>query len=215
MREVPFADPDVDETPAFLAPDLDEPERVDRAKRPGRRDRPHRLLQDENDDPAFVLPAAGSGERALRRRERRRSLARRNGGIAVAALVALAVVLAVVVHPWSGGKETAKQAAPAALPATLPSSVVLVQQDTQRAAASITLLVGDPSGRGGRVVFIPPATMNEIPSYGLDSVGKALALGGPSLLQVTIENLVGVGLPPAVTVNDPTLAAAVQPAAPL
>jgi hypothetical protein len=92
---------------------------------------------------------------------------------------------------------------------------VLVQQDAQRTATSITLLVADSSGHGGRVVFVPPATMSEIPSYGLDSVGKALQLGGPSLLQVTVENLVGVGLPPAVIVNDQTLATAFRPAGPI
>src|SRR4051812_5744512 len=153
MREVPFADPDVDEAPAFLAPELDEQDRVDRRRKP------HRLLPDAgDDDPAFVLPPAGSGVRAVRRRERRRSLVRRNAGVIVVGLLVLAVLLALVIRPWSGGSEHAHKQAPAGLPATLPSSVVLVQQDAQRAASSITLLVADPSGRGGRVVFVPPAT---------------------------------------------------------
>src|SRR6476646_4603840 len=163
MREVPFADPDVDEAPAFLAPDIDE---IDGGARTAdRRRRPHRLLEKSaDDDPRFVLPPAGTGARATRRRERRRSVFRRNAGITVLAVLILAVLVMRVARPWSGGKDSTKQAAPAGLPATLPSSAVLVQQDALGAAGSITLLVANPSGRGGRIVFVPPATMSEIPS---------------------------------------------------
>jgi hypothetical protein len=57
--------------------------------------------------------------------------------------------------------------------------------------------------------------MTEVPSFGLDAVGKSLGLGGPALLQVTLENLLGVRLPAAVVVGDAQLAGFVQPAGPL
>src|SRR5205823_4379899 len=90
-----------------------------------------------------------------------------------------------------------------------------VQQDAQGGAVSVTLLVANPSSGGGHVVFVPPGTMTEIPAFGLDGVGKALSLGGPSLLQVTLENLLGVPLRPAAVVGDAQLTGFAQAVGPL
>ena len=108
----------------------------------------------------------------------------------------------------------------AAAPATravgpVPPTALLVQQDASGAAASITLLVAGPGGRGGHVLMIPPGTMTELPSFGLDGLGRSLALGGPPLLQNALENLVGVKLDPLTVLRDPQLAALVRPAGPL
>jgi hypothetical protein len=108
-----------------------------------------------------------------------------------------------------------RQPAAATRHAPLPSSAVLVQQDAQGAAVSLTLLVANQSSSGGHIVLVPPATMTEVPAFGLDGVGKSLGLGGPSLLQVTLENLLGVPLPPAVVVGDAQLTGFVQAAGPL
>jgi hypothetical protein len=54
--------------------------------------------------------------------------------------------------------------------------------------------------------------MTEVPSFGLDAVGRALALGGTPLFQVTLENLLGVPLPAATVVNDAQLAEYVRAA---
>src|SRR2546423_509179 len=62
------------------------------------------------------------------------------------------------------------------------------------------------------VVLPPPATMTEIPSFGLDGAGKALSLGGPSLLQTTVENLLGVPLPTALVASDAQITSYVQSA---
>ena len=127
-------------------------------------------------------------------------------------------VTVLTVRPWhNGGPHPAARpssGAPSHL-APLPSSAVLVDQDATGAASSITLLVASPTGRGGRVVFAPPATMTEVPSFGLDALGRALTLGGTPLFQVTLENLLGVPLPSPTIVKDPQLAAFVQAAGPL
>ena len=197
MREVPFADPDLDEIPAFLRPPEPPPA-------------PAEL--------PVSLPPSGTGLRARRRRQRRRYEWQRRGGLALLAAALVAFLVVIVARPWhhSGARSTApRHSAPPARLGALPASAVLVQQDAQGGAASITLLVASSSGRGGRVVFVPPATMTEVPSFGLDALGRGLALGGPPLFQVTLENLLGVALPPATVVNDAQLAALVQPAAPL
>lgn len=90
-------------------------------------------------------------------------------------------------------------------------TALLVRQDGGR-VVSVTLLAASPSGRGGHVVLIPPATMAEIPSFGLDTVGTAAALGGPGLLQASIENLLGVAIGDTVVVGAGGMADLVRPA---
>src|ERR1051325_11191307 len=119
MREVPFADPDVDERPGFLDDDLDEEVPAPPAR----------------DDHALVLPPMGSGVRAQRRRDRRLYTWRPNGRLITIAVVVFALVLALLlIRPWKGGGGDTKKAAPAPVPATLPSSALLVQQDAQGGA---------------------------------------------------------------------------------
>jgi hypothetical protein len=48
--------------------------------------------------------------------------------------------------------------------------------------------------------------MTEVPSFGLEGVGTALSLGGPALLQATVENLLGVAVDDLVIVDDRRLA---------
>jgi hypothetical protein len=198
MREVPFADLDVDELdiPAFLLPEPEDDE-----------DAP---------EPAVVLPPSGTGIRRDKRHQRRRDSRRRTTGFVLLAIAAVAAILLVLLHPWRSGSTAAQHhQAVVSRSAPLPSSVVLVQQDAQGGTVSITLLVANAATGGGHVVFVPPATMTEIPSFGLDGVGKALSLGGPSLLQTTLENLLGVPLRPALVVGDSQLTSYVQPAGPL
>ena len=201
MREVPFADLDVDEgidIPAFLLPHPDEDEE---------REAPQR---------AVVLPPSGTGVRRHRRRRQRRDTRRRTLGLVLLAVAVVGAVVLAVARPWKSGSPSSKpHPAAASRHVPLPSSAVLVQQDPKGGAASITLLVGNPVSGGGHIVLVPPATMTELPSFGLDGVGKALGLGGPSLLQVTLENLLGVPLPSAVIVGDAQLTGFVQPAGPL
>jgi hypothetical protein len=202
MREVPFADVDVDDDidiPAFLLPPPDEEE------------------TEEAPGPAVVLPPSGTGARRHRRRQQRRDTRRRTFGYAVLGAAVIAVLVLFLAHPWRGAAPAShKPAAAAATRQTpLPSSAVLVQRDAQGGAASLTLLVANPSSGGGHIVFVPPETMTEIPSFGLDGVGKALSLGGPSLLQITAENLLGVPLPPAVLASDADLTGFAQAAGPL
>src|SRR5205814_3634079 len=150
------------------------------------------------------------------RRRRRRNSQRRTVGFVLLAVSVVAAVVLAFSHPWRTSSPAAKRHPPAASRATpLPSSAVLVQQDAQGGAVSVTLLVANPSSGGGHVVFVPPGTMTEIPAFGLDGVGKALSLGGPSLLQITTENLLGVPLPPAVLASDADLTVFAQPAGPL
>lgn len=162
--------------------------------------------------PPLVLPPRPP-RRAERRRELRRQRRRRRwqlAGSAVAVLVVIVAVVAAVVHAIEGdtdagvtpsSAEAATGAAPAA-PAG-PRSALVVQAGGDGNAASLTLLSTGPRTR--HILLIPPATMTEVPSFGLEGVGAALSLGGPALLQATVENLLGVSVDDLVVVDDARL----------
>src|SRR4051812_46785355 len=124
MREVPFADLDVDEDidiPAFLLPDEEEEEQ-ERAEA----------------DPGLMLPEAGTGERRYRRRQRHRESRRRTFGYVLLAVSVVAAVVLAFTHPWRSSSPAGQRhlpAVPGAAP--LPSSAVFVEQDPQGGAASI------------------------------------------------------------------------------
>ena len=162
------------------------------------------------------LPPSGSGLRAQRRRQQTRRRHRHRLGLVALALsivVLLATGLVEVVSRSRVELPVSGRAAPATRTvAAVPPTAVLVQQDASGAAVSITLLVAGPRGRGGHVLLIPPGTMTELPSFGLDALGRSLALGGPPLLQNALENLFGVRLDPVTVLRDPQLAALVRPA---
>ena len=165
------------------------------------------------------LPPSGRGLRAQRRRQQARRRRRHRLGLGALAVSIVALLAAGLVEAtWRS--HTGGSVSGAAAPATravgpVPPTAVLVQQDASGAAASITLLVAGPGGRGGHVLMIPPGTMTELPSFGLDGLGRSLALGGPPLLQNALENLFGVKLDPVTVLRDPQLAALVRPAGPL
>lgn len=94
---------------------------------------------------------------------------------------------------------------------SVATTVAVVQRDGGGVGA-ITVLAVAPTGRGGHVVLVPPGTMTEIPSFGLDALGAADALGGPGLVQAGLENLLGVAVDDTVAVDDAALAAMVRPA---
>jgi hypothetical protein len=66
----------------------------------------------------------------------------------------------------------------------------------------MTLMAIDRAGRHPLTVFIPTATLTEIPGYGYDSAGKAMALGRVPLQEITIENLLGVQIDHTLLVPD-------------
>ncbi len=131
---------------------------------------------------------------ARRDRRRRRSMRRRIAGIAAVA-VPLIVILVVVLSQLGGDE-------PAAAPLTLGDAaegdqVTYLLVGTRAGDASgqadwLTLMAIDRGGREPLTVFIPAATLTEIPGYGYDSVGKAMSLGRVPLQEITVENMLGI-----------------------
>src|SRR5206468_826085 len=110
------------------------------------------------------------------------------------------------------GRSTATAPARTTPAAVHTSTALLVHTAPDGSATSITLLAVGPKGRAGHLVFLPPGAMTEIPSFGLDALGKASAFGGPTLLRATVENLLGITVDSQVVVDDAGLTALVEPA---
>ncbi|MFP5377170.1 MAG: LCP family protein [Acidimicrobiia bacterium] len=159
------------------------------------------------------LPETRRGTRAERRRQRRRRRRIRNVGIATAVVLVVGVVAAVLRPGPDGGEAGDGPGDGVTAPAPAPA-VLVAHQDPGGRAASLTVLVPASAG-GGTLLLIPPGTMTEVVSLGLEPVSRSLELGGPSRLEATVENLLGAVVGETVLVDDAALAALVQPVGPL
>lgn len=159
------------------------------------------------------LPQTRRGGRAEQRRQRRRRRRIRNVAIATAVVLVVGVLAAVFgAGTDDGGGADGGNGGPSAV-AAVPA-VLLVQQDASGRAASLTVLV-PAQGDGGTLLMIPPGTMTEVVSLGLEPVSRSLELGGPGRLESTVENLLGAVVGETVVVDDTALTALLQPVGPL
>ena len=160
-----------------------------------------------------------SGRARQRQRRQRQRRRRRLRTLAMVLLIAAVGAAAAVAATWLGSRNDERSPdRPAASTGTETKAgtppVLLAQPDASGRASSLTVLAPGGSG-GGTLVLIPPGTMTEIVSLGPEPVGHSLALGGPSRLRATVENLLGAGLAGAVVLDDAGLAKLLAPAGPL
>lgn len=164
------------------------------------------------------LPDVRWSERAHRRRRQRlrkwRRRARALGLVPVLALAA-AVVATVLARPAGREEAGGPGKAPVATPAPAVAPVLLAHHDGSGQASSLTVLVPAAGGKGGALVLVPPGTMTEVVSLGLEPAGQSLALGGTPRLQATVENLLGSKLGGVAVVDDAAVATLVSPVGPL
>jgi hypothetical protein len=161
------------------------------------------------DDARQALPP-GAGVRALRRRHQRQARRQRSLFLLAGAVALAAVFYGISLLPDDGsGTPTADD--PAAIAAPTHLARVLLAHRPAAGGGAKSLAVFAPDVKGGSVVLIPTGTMAEVPSLGLEAVGKALELGGPSRLLGTVENLLGVEIEDVVLVDDAELSDIVAP----
>jgi hypothetical protein len=162
-------------------------------------------------DSSFPPPAAG-GIRARRRRHRKQLRRRKQRRIltVIAAAGVIAALIAFVPHPGRS-KPKAGDADAASAPAVNVHRVVLAHQAADGSAAGITVFSPNRQARGGTIILIPPGTLTEVASLGIEPVGQSLSLGGPARLASTLANLLGVDLSDVVVLNDAQLTSLAQP----
>lgn len=151
----------------------------------------------------------GAGERARRRRDERRArtwrLVRR--WLLVLLLVGVAFVLGPVV--WgqvgpllTGDGDEATDDDPdvaATAPAdptvdTEPTVLVATFADNGESVTRLQLLHVDTETGRGAVVMVPTSMVADVPGYGLLPIGDAGAFGGMPLLELTVENQLGIAV---------------------
>ena len=160
------------------------------------------------------LPETRGAGRAHQRRQRRRQRRIRKMGIAAGVLLVAAVVALVISFGSQDDDGSDGDPAGQAGSTAIAPPVLLALQEGSGRASSLTVFA--PGTRqGGNLVLIPPGTMTEIVSLGLEPVSRALELGGPSRLHSTVENLLGATLAEAVVMDDAGFTAMVASAGPL
>jgi LytR cell envelope-related transcriptional attenuator len=185
-------------------------------------------LQDEStlldpqqpyDDDAIPLPAATRRSESRRLRQQRRRHRRlqllRYAGVALAVVVAASILIRLWPDGGGDGNDTNAAGRPAAAAANTQPPILLAQQDGAGHAVSLTLLIPAAKNKGGAILLIPPGTMTEVASLGLEPVGKSLGLGGAQRLDATVENLLGASIGEVLALDESRLVALVQPAGPL
>lgn len=160
----------------------------------------------------LTLPA-GSGARAIRRR-RKRQEQRQRRLVAVAFLVALVGSAVLIGAPHVGRKIGGTEApTPAPAAASTDPRILLAHRHPDGSARALTIF-SDGKDQSS-IVMVPAGTMAEVPSLGLEPLGRALEVGGPTRLASTVENLLGITLSEVVVVDDGDLVALTAPIAPL
>lgn len=158
--------------------------------------------------PPILLPARGHGERARRRQRRYR----REGLIVLVALAVLAVAAGTVVADRPGPRH--QVAPPAAAVRGTADALLVAQVGAAGDAVALSVIVGPVAGGEGTILLIPPGTMTEVASLGLEPVARGLDGGPPRLLAAT-ANLLGVRLTGVVTLTAADWAGALAKAGPI
>jgi len=152
--------------------------------------------------PSRVDPGARSDRR------RRRSLRRKLVG-AVAAGVPIIVIVIVLITQLGGGRTPAAAPRPVGNDAEGGQVTYLLvgtrAGDDSGQADWLSVMAIDRQGRTPITMFIPTATLTEIPGYGYDSIGKAMALGRVPLQEITVENMLGIQIDHTMLVPDSLL----------
>jgi hypothetical protein len=164
------------------------------------------------------LPALRASQRRRRRQQLTKERRRQGATVGLAAVVALGLVVAAVVANRVGPlAHTSKKKAAAASTATAPAAqapVVLVQTDGAGTVRTVTV-VAPSATKGGTILLVPPGTMTEVPSLGLQPLTQAEADGGLDRLVATTQNLLGLRSATGLSADGAALANLVGPAAPL
>ena len=195
------------------APPVDLPPPDDTALGPTTQDEDGRGAARPSED--LPLPDGGIGRRRAVRRERQRLRRRRLVRAALAVLAGAALVatsLAAVTGVRLSSRRDRASVAGGAGASSALAPALLVQANDVGGAVSIVVLVPAPGNKGGSLVFVPPGTMTEIPSLGLEPVGLALEVGGADRLKATVENLFGVRLGSVTVLDNDHLVSLVRPA---
>lgn len=161
-------------------------------------------LIDRADEPEFEYRRRGPGARIRRAREMRRQRRRRQRRMVMLAWIA---VVGLVVGADQLRRTTERRTTEAGRKPPAPSQeswllIGTVGSDSSGQADWLSVLSHDPSAKQGLVMYLPRSTYVELPGYGAETVGRALALGREPLQIAAVSNLLGVQFDRHLRISD-------------
>lgn len=144
----------------------------------------------------------GPRSEALRSRQAKARKRFTAGGVAgiVAALLAVGGVAYLATD--EGPEETPTPQPSGIAEDSRTSTLVYGSRETGEGAMWLALLTYDHEDESGSVLYIPAHTAVEVPGRGLQGLGDALTSGGPPLLMVSTENLLGIEIDNYLDLSD-------------
>lgn len=161
---------------------------------------------DEDDDELRPRRrSSGRRARARRARRRRRLLATLATVFALTG-VAAAGIWAATLFPGGDGRAptTARPTGGLAVDRSAHSLVFATYDEAAPTdgASLVFVLAVDTELDEATLLFVPSATVADIPGHGLDRIGRAYAYGGAPLLDATLDNLLGVDFDGVIAVSE-------------
>lgn len=146
---------------------------------------------------------AGPRSEALRERKAKARRKRFTAGGVAAVLAGLLAAGGIAYVATDQGPDDTPAPESTRAPEDLVSStLVFGSRETGGPAIWLALVTHDRESDTGSVLYIPAHTAVEVPGRGLQGVGDALVSGGPPLLVVSAENLLGIDIDNYLDLSD-------------
>ncbi|MGH2734179.1 MAG: LCP family protein [Actinomycetota bacterium] len=142
-------------------------------------------------------PPTGPRRKALeqKRRQRKQRSLKGTGVLVVLGLIVVGGLAFFGARAITGDGARSETTGGAGSAETLQTLLVIGTQEESGSAASwMNLLAYDSATGEGAAVYLPAHTAVEVPGRGLTGVGEAFDSGNASLLQVSVENLLGISI---------------------
>jgi LCP family protein required for cell wall assembly len=136
-------------------------------------------------------------KRLQRQKRRRRRFSAVGVLTVVGAIVAAVAVVGVATHARKGGGNTPKRT---------QATLLLQVRGPDGTALDSALLAHDPRTKRGVMLLVPSRVIADIPGHGDAPFGTASTVGGPSLAQATLSDLVGVTVDGAIVFDEQSFA---------
>ena len=117
-------------------------------------------------------------------------------GGTVALVLAVIVVMNLLIDDGTSDGRADTDGSPVAASGEMTTYLVVgtVTTDSGPEARWMTIIGVDETGSRATVAYLPAHTAYEVPGLGLQGIGEALGTGGISLISVSVENMLGIGI---------------------
>jgi hypothetical protein len=166
-------------------------------------------MPEPRDDAPRAARSRTESERTTRHRRDRRTQ------LAVVAIAAIVGIVAGALGTNRNGTARAGAVEPTTTtaPPPSPAQTLLLAHVNARGAVDLLALMGvRRGGRAGAVVFVPTATLVQVPAFDSQRVSDVYRLGGSGLLATSVANALDVGVNRVIVLTDAQLTDLLTPA---